>query len=47
MDSNKGRYSVEMMAKALKISPSSYYTYRNTIVIGKVSPNEKWHKLIQ
>ena len=47
MDSNKGRYSVEMMAKALKISPSSYFTYRNGIAIGKVSPQEKWHKLIQ
>ena len=47
MDSNKGHYSVEMMAKALKISPSSYYTYRNGIAIGKVNPKEKWHKLIQ
>ena len=38
MDSNKGRYSVEMMARALKISPSSYYNYRYTLSVGKVSP---------
>ena len=47
MDSNKGRYSVEMMAKALSISPSSYYNYRHGVATGKVSPKEKWHKLIQ
>ena len=28
MDSNKGRYSVEMMARSLNVSPRSYYDYK-------------------
>ena len=47
MDSNKGRYSVEMMAIALNISPSSYYNYRHELSVGKVNPKDKLHELIQ
>lgn len=28
MDSNKGRYSIEMMAQVLNVSPRSYYNYK-------------------
>ena len=28
MDSHKGLYSIEMMARALNVSPSSYYNYK-------------------
>ena len=31
MDSHKGEFSVEMMAKALKVSPRSYYNYKKEL----------------
>lgn len=31
MDSNRGRYTVEMMAKALNVCPRSYYNYKKGV----------------
>lgn len=40
MDSNKGRYSVEMMARALNVSPRSYYNYKQERYTARIERKE-------
>ena len=35
MDNNRGRYSVEMMAKVLNVCPRSYYNYKKEIYVAR------------
>lgn len=47
IDSNRGRYSVGMMARALHISPRSYYDYKRGIYSVRQQKREVLERLIQ
>ena len=47
IDSNRGRYSVGMMARALRISARSYYDYKKGIYSVRERNRERLERLIQ
>lgn len=47
IDCNRGRYSIEMMAEMLCISPRSYYDYKRGRSIFRAERKEKIEQLIQ
>ena len=47
IDCNRGRYSIEMMAEILRISPRSYYEYKQGKNTSRSAHKEKIESLIQ
>jgi transposase InsO family protein len=47
IDSNRGCYPVEIMARVLKISPRSYYDYKRGIYIVRKRKREELEQRIQ
>lgn len=47
IDSNRGRYPVGMMARALRISPRSYFNYKQGIYSLRDQKRERLEGLIQ